>query len=87
MAITKQTVFKHFDIDCENWFISLGFVQVIKEDGVEIARSGTMRSAFVPGEINKVKSFTGLGDANKHIQYLNNLWTAQVIADYQATLS
>lgn len=86
MAITKELRFKKLDIDIENCAISIAFIPVYLDAGVEDMRGKLQRAAFVPGEIEKVKAFTGLGDTNKHIKYINSLWTAQVIADYQASL-
>lgn len=87
MALIKEVKFKKLDIDVETWFISLAFIPVYVEDGVEQDRGRFQRRAFVPGDIEKVKAFTGLGDNNKHIQYIDSLWTAQVIAAYQASIA
>lgn len=84
MEITEQLKFKKLDIDIENWTISIAFVPIITKDGDEYIRGKVHRRAFVPGEIDAVKEFTGLGDNSKHIQYINSLWTPEVIAEHQA---
>jgi len=86
MAINKNIVFKQFNLDIENKTISLAFETVIEENGEELARK-RHRCAFVPGDIEKVKQFMGLGDTNKHIKYINSIWTQAVIDRYQAKLA
>jgi hypothetical protein len=86
MALTEQLKFKKLDVDVENWAISIAFIPVINKDNVEYLRGKLHRRAFVPGQIEDVKAFTGLDNTNKHIKYINSLWTQQVIDEYNAKI-
>lgn len=87
MALTKELKFKKLDIDVEKWTISIAFLPIYYDNGQEDMRGRLQRRGFVPGQIEDVKAFTGLGDQNKHIQYINSLWTQQVIDDYNASVN
>lgn len=67
------------DINPNTKTISVAMDSVIKKDGVEVSRSRE-RCAFVPGDIEGVKAYTGLGDDAPEIVYLNSIWSAEVIA-------
>ena len=61
--------------------VSVAIDTVINKDDVEIARS-RHRCAFVPGQIEEVKAYTGLSDESPEIIYLNSIWTPEVIQAY-----
>lgn len=82
--LTKETQLSRFEINQENKTISIRLDTVIKENDVELSRS-CHRTAFVPGQIEDVKAYLGVEDSAE-IQYLNSIWTAQVIADYEAMI-
>ena len=65
--------------------ISVAKDTIIKKDGVEVGKQ-RHRCAFVPGDIEAVKTYIGATDSPE-IDYLNAIWTEDVIADYQASLS
>lgn len=64
--------------------ISIAKDTIIQKDGVEIARQRN-RQAFVPGDIEAVKSYTGFTNADPEIVYLNSIWTQNVIDAYVAS--
>ncbi len=72
------------DINTETKTISIAKDTIVKKDGVEIAKQ-RHRCAFVPGDIEAVKNYLGVNDSPE-INYLNSIWTEQVIADYKASL-
>lgn len=74
------------DINPNTKTISVAMDSVIKKDGVEVSRN-RHRCAFVPGDIEGVKSYTGLSDDSPEIVYLNAIWSADVIAAYQASIA
>jgi|GEM_PF-6622622 len=85
MALTEEHLQPIFsDINPNTKTISIAMDAVIKKDGVEISKSRD-RCAFVPGEIDRVKLYSGLTDESAEIIYLNSIWTAKVISDYLAT--
>lgn len=55
--------------------------QIIK-DGSVISESRDRR-AFVPGQIEDVKTYLGVTDSPE-INYLNDVWTSEVIENYQS---
>lgn len=84
--ITKRKEIGKLDINFKFKTISLRYDTVIEEDGEEIFRNHH-RKAFVPGEIEDLKTYTGLSDTNKHIKYIDSLWTPSVVQDYQDYLA
>lgn len=69
------------DINPKTLSVSIVIIKNIEEnDG--FARH---RAAFIPGEIDKVKEFLGV-DTSPEIDFLNSLWTDEVIAKYQKLL-
>jgi hypothetical protein len=70
------------DINPNTKTIIVAIDSVIKKDGVEVSRSRE-RCAFVPGDIEGVKAYTGLDDKSPEIIYLNAIWSAEVIAGYK----
>lgn len=84
MALSKSTQLKTFIIDGEVRTISITIDTIVTDDVLgEIARRSVMR-LFEPGDINIVKAWTGIGDQNPYIVFLNALWTPAVIAAWQA---
>lgn len=79
--LTKETKLAKLEINQDNKTISIRLDTVIKEGGVELSRS-CHRCAFVPGQIEDVKEYLCVEDSPE-IQYLNSIWTEDVIADYQ----
>ncbi len=73
------------NINLTNKTISIAKDNVIKKDGVEIARERDRR-AFVPGDIMAVEVYIGLSDAPE-IDYLNAVWTQDVISAYNAMIA
>lgn len=43
--------------------------------------------AFLPGEVDAVKLYTGLTDTDADLIYIKSKWTPEVIANYQAILA
>jgi hypothetical protein len=85
MSLTEETLQPIFtDINPNNKTVSIAMDTVIKRDGVEISKSRDRR-AFVPGDIDVVKEYTGL-TTGPEISYLEALWTAEVIAEYEASI-
>lgn len=74
------------NINVTNKTISIARDSVVYNNGVEIARN-RHRQAFVPGQIEDVKQYTGWGDSEPSIIYLNSMWTQEVIDDYNAMLA
>ena len=72
-------------INVTNKTISISKDVIVKKDSQEIARS-RHRQAFVPGDIDAVKEYTGLVDESPEIVYLNAIWTQDVIDAYLASL-
>lgn len=66
--------------------ISIQKQTVIKNNDVVIATGEPIRRAFVPGEIDEVKVFTGWNDETPEIIYLNSIWTEEVIDAYRNNL-
>jgi len=84
--LTEETLQPIFtDINSNNYSMSVAIDTVIKRDGVIISRSRDRR-AFVPGQIEDVKSYTGMTEGPE-IDYLNAIWTQQVINDYNAMIA
>lgn len=71
--ITEEKLLPIFNyIDPNTGKVSIISTNVVKRDGVEIAREATMHS-FFPGHIEAVKEFCGVEDSPE-IQYLNTVW-------------
>ena len=77
MAITKRTELKEEILPDQ--VIQIRTTTVVEEDGVELARSHT-RHVVVPGE-------DVTGEAQEVQDIAGVLWTADVIAAYQASIS
>lgn len=72
------------NINIINKTISIAKDTIIKKDGIEVAKKRNRRS-FVPGDIEAVKSYMEMTEGPE-IDYLNAIWTEQVISDYLASL-
>lgn len=81
----EMTEYKIDNINVTNKTISIARDDVVKKDGVEIARQ-RHRRAFVPGDIEAVKEYTGFTSDSPEIIYLNLVWTDQVIKRHKKTL-
>jgi hypothetical protein len=66
--------------------VSIAIDTIIKKDDVEITRS-RHRCAFVPGQIEEVKAYTGLSDESPEIIYLESIWTPEVIKAYNELIA
>jgi len=71
-------------INTTNKTISVAKDTIVKKDGVEIARN-RHRQAFIPGDIEAVKDYLGV-EESPEIDYLNAIWTEEVIEAYQQSL-
>lgn len=85
MAITKTKQLKSFEMDAENKTISVSIETIFTENGDEARKRE--RRAFVPGQVEDVKTWTGAGNASPYIVFLNAIWTSAVIAAYQASIA
>lgn len=86
MALTEETLMIKFDVEQERKTVSIAHVTIIKRDGEEISRTKLHRRAFAPGDIEEVKTYLEL-ETSPEIEYLNSLWTEEVVAQYQAHLA
>ena len=77
MAITKRLEYKEEILP--NQVIQIRTTTVVEEDGVELARSHH-RHVVVPGD-------DVTGEAQEVQDIANALWTADVIAAYQASIA
>ncbi len=83
--ITEQTLLPILtDINPNTKTISCAIDTIVLKDSVEIARTRDRR-AFVPGEIEQFKQYVG-ATSSPEIDYLNAIWTADVISAYQQSL-
>lgn len=82
--LEERVEYKIDNIDIANKTISIAKDVVIKKDGSEIARN-RHRCSFAPGDIEAVKVYLGVSESPE-INYLNAIWTEQVISDYRASL-
>ena len=85
MDITKEVVAAEVTMNLENSTTSIAMDTIIKEDGVEISRT-RHREAFVPGDIEKVKGYTGK-TTSKELTYLKSMWTAEAITAHKAEVA
>lgn len=84
--LTEQILSPIFsDINPNNKTVSVAIVTAILKDGVEISRS-EHRRAFGPGQIEDVKDYIGV-NSSPEIDYLNAIWTQDVIDAYNASIS
>ena len=81
----KENKIAILDMNLKNNTISLRKDTVTYENGEELTRAHE-RCAFVPGDIEKVREYTGL-QSGELIDLLNERWTPEVIADYQAMVA
>lgn len=74
MAITKTKILKNFEVDGEFKTVSIAY-EIVVTDSVEgeLARK-KFRRAFSPGQIEDVKAWTGAGNNNPYIVFLNAIW-------------
>lgn len=84
--IEEQTQISMLNINTTLKTLSIAIDEVALKNGKEIARERDM-SAFVPGQIDAVKAFTGWDDSTPEIIYLNSVWTQDVIDAYQLLLN
>lgn len=84
MSLTKEIIVSRFEIQQEFKTVSIRLDTVIKEDSKELSRS-CHRQSFVPGQIEEVKAFLGVIEGPE-VDYLNALWTEEVIANYKVLL-
>ena len=83
--ITEQTLLPIFtDLNPITKTVSIAIDTVVLRDGVEIARE-RLRRAFVPGDIENVKEFTGV-ESSPELDYLDAIWTIEVIEAFNASL-
>ena len=80
--LTQEKYILLSDLNTTSKAISVHIKTVVKDGDKEVANNLETR-AFAPGEIEDVKSFTGV-DYSPEIDYLNAIWTPDVIAAYQA---
>ena len=74
MSLTEKKLQPIFtDINPNTKSVSVAIDTVIKRDGVEVSKE-RHRRAFVAGELEEVKAYTGLGDDAPEIVYLNSIW-------------
>lgn len=78
--ITQSIHFSIDNMDPEFKSISICKLTIIKDGDNEIAR-GRDRKAFIPGEIDEVKSYIELTEGPE-IDYLQSIWTQEVIDTY-----
>ena len=83
--LTQQNIYNFSDINPTYKTVSIVNVTIILNDNVEIARSSNTM-AFAPGQIEAVKSFIGV-TSSPEIDYLNAIWTQDVINAYIASQS
>lgn len=82
MAIIAETLLPIFtDIDPNLKTVSIGIKTIIKKDG-HIISSSIHSCAFYPGQIEKVKEFTGF-EESPELTYLNTIWDQNAIDKYQ----
>ena len=87
MALTERKLQPIFtDLNPNTKAVSVAMDTVIERDGVEVSKSRDRR-AFVPGDIEGVKAYSGLDDKSPEIVYLNAIWSAEVIAAHQALVA
>jgi hypothetical protein len=87
MALTKTRQLKVFNVDGETKKVWIGLETIITDDiiGEEFRR--IKGNEFVPGQVEDVKSWAGVGNQNPYIVFLNAIWTPAVIATYQASIA
>lgn len=84
--LTEQVLTPIFsDINPNDKTVSVAIVTLILKDGVELSRS-EHRCAFAPGQIDAVKAYIG-ADSSPEIDYLNAIWTKDVISAYLASIN
>jgi len=87
MAITKTLENDKIEV-VQKWNIQVRTASVIKEDGVELARS-FHRKTIVPGILDASDNLvdTNISGEDSDVQAIcNAAWTTQVKADYKAFL-
>lgn len=84
--LTEERLLPIFDnIDPNLKTVSVLKRTLVKKDGVVIS-SHDQRCSFYPGQIEEVKSHCEVEDSAE-IQYLNSIWTPEVIANYDALVN
>ena len=74
MSLTEEKLQPIFtDINPNTKSVSVAIDTLIMRDGVEVSKE-RHRRAFVAGELEAVKEYTGLGDDAPEIIYLKAIW-------------
>lgn len=82
--ITQEQIFTFHDINPNTKTISISLFTIFKNDGVEVGRNPPQTRAFVPGQIEDVKTYIGVTDSPE-ITYLESIWTQDVIDAWKET--
>lgn len=83
--LTQEFIFSFHDMNPQYKTISISKLTIIKNDGIEIARSSDTR-AFQPGDIALVKEYIGV-DESPEITYLESVWTQEAIDTWNGLAS
>jgi hypothetical protein len=75
--LTQESIYSFHDMNPVNKTVSITKVTIVKNDGIEIARSSNTR-AFQPGDIEAVKEYIGVSESPE-ITYLESIWTQEAI--------
>ena len=75
MALTKQFRVSEYTIVFPGKEVIVRYSLVVQEDGDDLIQGKTKTRKFFPGQIEELKSFTGLGNQNVHIAHINNIWS------------
>lgn len=76
---TEEITFSITDIN-SNKSISIAMDTTLYNNGVQVNKT-RHRCAFIPGQIEAVKAYTGWVDCPE-LDYLNAVWTQEVIDTY-----
>lgn len=82
--LTQESSFNIQEINGETKTISIIKFIIVKDDGIEIARSSNT-CGFVPGQIEDVKKYIGQENCPE-IAYLQSIWTQDAIDAYNKSL-
>lgn len=87
MALTKKDIINEITINLKHKTVSVEKTTVITdENDIEIVKQTSLHG-FDPVDIDRLKNFTGLDDTNIHINYIDSLWTQEVIDAYNAKIA
>ncbi len=81
--LVKTQKFTVNNLNLDTKTLSISRFDVITDDGVVISTGQPHTQAFVPGDIEAVKSYIGLTDSPE-ITYLQSIWTQEVIDAWNA---